>query len=62
MWCRFSPEGDPAMAVKAKKATYKGKRTPAKKATPRGKGGAKKSNAWRAYTGDGVRSNEPIPW
>jgi hypothetical protein len=28
----------------------------------KGKGGGKKSNAWRAYTGGGVRSNEPIAW
>jgi hypothetical protein len=28
----------------------------------KGKGGGKKSNAWRKYVGGGTVSNEPIPW
>ena len=55
------------MAGKAKRAAFKAApkaRKPKKK--PAGKGGGlprrSPANAWRAYTGGGVRSNEPIAW
>jgi hypothetical protein len=51
------------MAGKAKRAAFKAApKTKKPKKIPAGKGGGKKSNAWRAYIGGGTVSNTPIPW